>query len=52
VTEHASLHELAHRPVLDGIERDRTHVAGAVEHGDRNRLAVIGKGRGGNENHA
>ena len=36
----------AHCAALDGIERDRAEVTCTVEHGDRNRLSVIGKGRG------
>ena len=39
--------ELAHRAVLGDIERDRALIAGAVEHRDRDRLAVVGKGRCG-----
>ena len=38
--------EPPHRAASDDIERDRAEVAGAVEHRDRHRLAVIGERRG------
>ena len=37
--------ELPHRAVFGDIERDRSPVAGAVEHRDRDRFAVVGEWR-------
>ena len=46
--EHAVIAvERVHRAVLHDVERDRTLVAGAVDHRDGNGVAVVGEGRGG-----